>query len=78
MHRDIKGHNILLTEEAEVKLVDYGVSSHLVATLGRRNTSVGTPYWMAPEVGQSSNHFMTLFFNNIDNPSLQYALSLSK
>lgn len=50
MHRDIKGHNILLTEEAQVKLVDFGVSSHLSATLGRRNTSVGTPYWMAPEV----------------------------
>ncbi|CAG0923056.1 unnamed protein product, partial [Notodromas monacha] len=50
MHRDIKGHNILLTDQADVKLVDYGVSSHLVATLGRRNTSVGTPYWMAPEV----------------------------
>ncbi|XP_067001655.2 myosin-IIIb isoform X2 [Anabrus simplex] len=50
MHRDIKGHNILLTEDAHVKLVDFGVSSHLGATLGRRNTSVGTPYWMAPEV----------------------------
>lgn len=50
MHRDVKGHNILLTEEAQVKLVDFGVSSHLAATLGRRNTSVGTPYWMAPEV----------------------------
>jgi len=50
MHRDVKGHNILLTEDAHVKLVDFGVSSHLAATLGRRNTSVGTPYWMAPEV----------------------------
>ena len=50
MHRDIKGHNILFTEEAEVKLIDYGVSSHTSCTLGRKNTSVGTPYWMAPEV----------------------------
>ncbi|XP_076234683.1 myosin-IIIb isoform X2 [Calliopsis andreniformis] len=50
MHRDVKGHNILLTEEAHVKLVDFGVSSHLAATLARKNTSVGTPYWMAPEV----------------------------
>ncbi|XP_076174415.1 myosin-IIIb isoform X2 [Ptiloglossa arizonensis] len=50
MHRDVKGHNILLTEEAHVKLIDFGVSSHLAATLARKNTSVGTPYWMAPEV----------------------------
>ncbi|KZS21454.1 Neither inactivation nor afterpotential protein C [Daphnia magna] len=50
MHRDIKGHNILLTDEAGVKLIDYGVSSHTNATLDRKNTSVGTPYWMAPEV----------------------------
>ena len=50
MHRDVKGHNILLTGEGHVKVVDFGVSSHLAATLGRRNTSVGTPYWMAPEV----------------------------
>ncbi|XP_014227640.1 myosin-IIIb-like isoform X2 [Trichogramma pretiosum] len=50
MHRDVKGHNILLTEDARVKLVDFGVSSHLAATHVRRNTSVGTPYWMAPEV----------------------------
>lgn len=44
------GHNILLTEQGDVKLVDFGVSSHMAATMARRNTSVGTPYWMAPEV----------------------------
>ena len=33
-----------------MKLVDFGVSSHLAATMAKRNTSVGTPYWMAPEV----------------------------
>ncbi|GAB6020183.1 myosin 3 [Chamberlinius hualienensis] len=50
IHRDVKGHNILLTDEAEIKLVDFGVSSHLISTTARCNTSVGTPYWMAPEV----------------------------
>lgn len=39
MHRDIKGHNILLTEEGDIRLVDFGVCSHLAVTLARRNTS---------------------------------------
>ncbi|KAJ3215669.1 Serine/threonine-protein kinase 4 [Dinochytrium kinnereticum] len=56
VHRDVKCANILLTEDAVVKIADFGVSEKLTQTICVRNSVVGTPYWMSPEVITGSDY----------------------
>lgn len=55
IHRDLKSQNILVSKHGDIKLTDFGVSTQLSSNFSKRNTTVGTPYWMAPEVIVNNN-----------------------
>ena len=46
--QDVKAGNILLHADGTAKLADFGVSAQMTATMAKRNTVIGTPFWMAP------------------------------
>lgn len=70
IHRDIKAGNIMLTEKGSCKLADFGVSARMDKPEGRRNTLIGTPYWMAPEVIQCDFDGRNPYGANVDVYSL--------
>jgi serine/threonine protein kinase len=59
IHRDIKAANILVTHTGKVMICDFGVSALLATHGSKRNTFIGTPYWMAPEVAQPVPNYDT-------------------
>eukprot|EP01133_Synstelium_polycarpum_P016627 gene16627-19756_t len=56
IHRDIKSDNILIGSNGEIKLADFGYAAQLTQTRQQRNSVVGTPYWMAPELIRGYNY----------------------
>ena len=56
VHRDVKSSNLLMQPDGTLKLADFGVAGELTATVARRHTMIGSPYWMSPEVIQDTGH----------------------
>jgi serine/threonine protein kinase len=59
IHRDLKAANILVTTGGECKLADFGVSAEMKNTLAHKQTAIGTPHWMAPEVIETDKKYNT-------------------
>ena len=56
IHRDIKADNILVNSQGEAKMADFGVSTQLVSTFASKESVIGSPFWMSPEILQRNSH----------------------
>lgn len=56
IHRDVRGSNILITAEGEVKLCDFGLAKNIKSIMGKTNISIGSPSWMAPEIVSATSN----------------------